>query len=58
MLPWLNSDAQKMVEFFDGNLWPYGIEPNRKTLEAFVAYLAEQAMIAAPMPIEELFVPV
>ena len=58
MLPWLKSDTERMVELFGGNLWPYGIEANRKTLSAFVTYLAEQAMIAAPMPIEDLFVPV
>jgi 4,5-dihydroxyphthalate decarboxylase len=58
MLPWLKSDAERMVELFGGELWPYGIEPNRKTLEAFIAYLHEQAMIASPMRIEELFVPV
>ena len=58
MLPWLKSDTERMVELFGGELWPYGIEPNRKTLEAFITYLHEQAMIASPMPIEELFVPV
>jgi 4,5-dihydroxyphthalate decarboxylase len=58
MLPWLKSDTEKMIALFGGDLWPYGIEPNRKTLDAFVTYLAEQAMIAAKMPIEALFVPV
>lgn len=58
MLPWLKSDTEQMVELFGGELWPYGIEPNRGTLEAFIAYLHEQAMIASPMPVEELFVPV
>lgn len=42
---------------FGGDPWPYGIEANRPTLEAEVQYMAEQHYIAAPMPIEELFVP-
>ena len=58
MLPWLRSDTERMVELFGGNLWPYGVEPNRATLEAFVSYLAEQAMIPAAIPIKEIFVPV
>lgn len=58
MLPWLKSDTERMIELMGGDLWPYGIEPNRKTLEAFVTYLTEQAMIAAPIPIEDIFVPV
>ena len=42
---------------FGGDPWPYGVAANRPTLTALVAYLAEQHLIAAPLPIEELFVP-
>lgn len=42
---------------FGGDAWPYGIEPNRPTLEALVQYMAEQNLIARAMPIEQLFVP-
>ena len=35
----------------------YGVEPNRPTLEAFVTYLTDQSLIAAPVPIDELFAP-
>ena len=58
MLPWLGSDLDEIAEIFDGDPWPYGIEPNRPTLEALVQYLAEQDVIARKLPIEELFVPV
>jgi 4,5-dihydroxyphthalate decarboxylase len=37
--------------------WPYGIEANRPTLTALVQYMAEQHLIAKPLPIEDLFVP-
>ena len=39
-------------------LWPYGIEANRRTLEALVAYLVEQHLLAAKVPVEQLFLPV
>jgi 4,5-dihydroxyphthalate decarboxylase len=58
MLPWLQSDIEEIDELFGGDAWPYGIEPNRPTLEALVAYMVEQHFIAKPIPIEDLFVPV
>ena len=58
MLPWLMSEVEEVDELFGGDAWPYGLEPNRPTLEALVQYMAEQKFIARPMPIEELFVPV
>jgi 4,5-dihydroxyphthalate decarboxylase len=57
MLPWLAADLEEIDSLFGGDCWPYGIEPNRATLEALVAYMAEQGLIAAPIPLEELFVP-
>lgn len=57
MLPWMTADLDELNDVFDGDAWPYGIEPNRPTLEALVGYLAEQAIIAHPLPIEDLFVP-
>lgn len=57
MLPWLGEDVAEIDAEFGGDPWPYGIEANRPTLTAFVRYMAEQHLIAAPMPIEDLFVP-
>jgi len=57
MLPWLAADIAEVDTLFGGDCWPYGIEPNRATLEALVAYMVEQGLIAAPVPLEELFVP-
>jgi len=56
MLPWLAADIEEIDTLFGGDCWPYGIEPNRPTLEALVAYMAEQGLIAAPIPVEKLFV--
>jgi 4,5-dihydroxyphthalate decarboxylase len=57
MLPWLPDDVEEIDELFGGDCWPYGVEPNRPTLEALVTYMAEQGLIAEPVPIEKLFVP-
>jgi 4,5-dihydroxyphthalate decarboxylase len=35
--------------------WPSGLEPNRATLEAVVAYAREQGLLAAPLEISDLF---
>jgi 4,5-dihydroxyphthalate decarboxylase len=57
MLPWLPDDIEEIDELFGGDCWPYGVEPNRPTLEALVNYMAEQGLIAEPIPIEKLFGP-
>lgn len=43
---------------FGGDPWPCGLEANRKTLAAFLGYIADQGFIdTAPAP-EELFLPI
>ena len=58
MLPFLVSDLDEIDEIFDGDPWPYGVEPNRPTLEALVRYLKDQHFIAETMEVDTLFVPV
>jgi 4,5-dihydroxyphthalate decarboxylase len=58
MLPWLSQDLDDIKEVFGGDCWPYGLEENRKTLEALVQFLYDQSMIDKIVPIEELFAPV
>ena len=58
MLPWLPSELDDIQEVFGDDPWPYGVEPNRPTLEALVRFLHDQGMIKGPIPIEELFAPV
>jgi 4,5-dihydroxyphthalate decarboxylase len=55
MLPWLPDDLDEIEQVFGGDPWPYGIEPNRPTLEALVRYLHDQGLIAAPIPLDKLF---
>lgn len=58
MLPWLYPDLDEVDELFGGDPWPYGVEANRPTLEAYIKYMVDQKFIADPMPIESLFLPV
>ena len=39
------------------DFWPYGIEPNRPTLEAFLQYGYEQGVARRRLKVEELFAP-
>ena len=57
MLPWQTNDMEEVDEVFGGDAFPYGIEPNRPTLEALIQHMVEQNFIAKPMPIESLFAP-
>jgi 4,5-dihydroxyphthalate decarboxylase len=56
MLPWLLAEIEEIDEVFGGDAWPYGIEPNRSTLQALVQYMFEQHFIAKATPIEDLFI--
>jgi 4,5-dihydroxyphthalate decarboxylase len=58
MLPWMTAELDEIEEVFGGDPWPYGVEPNRQALEALVKYLVDQSLIAAPVQVDDLFVPV
>jgi len=58
MLPWLMRDVEEIQSEFGGDPWPYGLEPNRPTLEALTRYLHEQGLTAKKMDIDNLFIPV
>ncbi|MDR5708440.1 MAG: ABC transporter substrate-binding protein [Armatimonadota bacterium] len=57
-LPWLHADLEELWELFGADPWPYGLEPNRKTLETLVRYLWEQGLLTQPISLEEMFAPV
>lgn len=58
MLPWMLAELETVNEVFGVDPWPYGVEPNRRTLDALVTCLAEQSLIAKPVPVDDLFLPV
>jgi 4,5-dihydroxyphthalate decarboxylase len=55
-LPWLPTYARKMSEMFGGDLFPYGIEENRPTLEQFLRYTYEQGIAKHHAKPDDIFV--
>ncbi len=55
MLPWLYDDIDELDDLFGADPWPYGVEPNRVTLETLLQFLVEQRLGARPVPIDDLF---
>jgi 4,5-dihydroxyphthalate decarboxylase len=54
-LPWLAAYAGRMKALFGEDFWPYGLEKNRKTLQAFVDFAFEQGVCHRKLALEELF---
>jgi len=56
-LAWMPDLLREQEAVLGQDPWPYGIEDNRKALEAAVRYAFDQGMIASRPKIEELFFP-
>ena len=56
-IPWLAEHAKRWREVAGEDFWPYGIEANRPTLEAFLQYAHEQGVAMRRLRVEELFAP-
>ena len=54
-MPWLFDTASRLQALFGGDFYPYGLEPNRRTLEAFLQYAWEQGVCHRRLAPEELF---
>jgi 4,5-dihydroxyphthalate decarboxylase len=58
MLPWVYDEIAEMEALMGADPWPYGLNANRKILEAFQSYLVEQHFLAAVKSVDELFTPI
>jgi 4,5-dihydroxyphthalate decarboxylase len=56
-IPWGVYYFERARELFGADPFPYGIEPNRVTLEAFAAFAADQGVAHRRVGLEELFWP-
>lgn len=54
-IPWSAHHAARAADMFEGEYWPYGLEPNRRTLEAFLQYAFEQGICHRSLEVDELF---
>jgi 4,5-dihydroxyphthalate decarboxylase len=56
-LPWIPDELRRARELFGADPWPYGIEANRTTIDAFLRYAFEQGVCRCPVTAEALFPP-
>jgi 4,5-dihydroxyphthalate decarboxylase len=56
-IPWLSHHVAGVQAEMGADFWPYGIEPNRVTLEAFCRFAFEQGACARRLTVDELFAP-
>jgi 4,5-dihydroxyphthalate decarboxylase len=54
-LPWLRDHVSAIEAIFGLDFFPYGLEPNRRTLDAFLAFALEQGVTHRKLAAEELF---
>lgn len=57
MLPWYGQELEQTQTLLGDNFYSYGIESNRKTLEALFRYSHQQGLSSRELTVEELFVP-
>ena len=56
-VPWVPDHAERWRPLFGNDYWPYGLAPNRTTLEAFCEYAFEQGVAHRKVAPDELFPP-
>jgi 4,5-dihydroxyphthalate decarboxylase len=57
MIPWVTAHHEENRRLMGDDPWPYGLEPNRKTLAAFLRYHHEQGLSRRLFRPEDLFAP-
>ncbi len=56
-VPWVHEFANTVRELMGDDFWPYGVEKNRKEIEALCQYTWEQGLVPRKADIGELFAP-
>jgi 4,5-dihydroxyphthalate decarboxylase len=56
-LPWQIAEVEQTQALMGQDYWPYGVEPNRATIETLMRYSREQGLAEKSLPIEDLFAP-
>jgi 4,5-dihydroxyphthalate decarboxylase len=55
MVPWLPEEVARTRALLGADYWPYGIDPNARTLGTFLRYAAEQGLADRALRPAELF---
>ncbi|MDP6180345.1 MAG: hypothetical protein QGG48_10675 [Desulfatiglandales bacterium] len=56
-LPWVVAEIEEETAFMGGDVWPYGVEPNKNTIQMLINFLWQQGLLERNVSIEELFAP-
>jgi 4,5-dihydroxyphthalate decarboxylase len=56
-LPWVADHAARWRSLAGEDFWPYGVEANRPTLDAYLHYAFEQGVCHRRLTVDELFAP-
>jgi len=56
-LAWLTEEVEREEALTGEDFWPYGLLPNRPTLEAFTRVMLEQGLVPRKLDAAELFAP-
>ena len=56
-LPWAMDEYEETTKLMGKDYWRYGIEANRKELEAIMRYIFEQGLVKEYGEFEEMFHP-
>ncbi len=56
-VPWIQDYVAELQTIFGKDLWPYGLAPNRRTIEAFLRFGKDQGVCHRLVAPEELFAP-
>ena len=56
-LPWMPDELRRARELLGADPWPYGIDANRTTVDAFLQYAFEQGVCGRLLTAETLFPP-
>jgi 4,5-dihydroxyphthalate decarboxylase len=54
-IPWSHCLADEVRGLMGRDYWPYGVEKNRKTIEALCSYVFEQGLVPRPVFVDEMF---
>jgi 4,5-dihydroxyphthalate decarboxylase len=54
---WMPDHTRQWIALAGEDFWPYGIEPNRPTLDAFFQYAYEQGVAKKRLTMEDVFAP-
>jgi 4,5-dihydroxyphthalate decarboxylase len=55
MTPFLMREIDDIWEVFNGDPWPYGVEPNRRTLDALITYQQTLGLTERGVKVDDLF---